>query len=66
MKASGYFFLSFISTVGLLIDTFINYDFYNGIIYLNNTNFPKVILMNFFISAGILIYLSLGIIIKFS
>jgi uncharacterized membrane protein len=61
MKVLGYFFLSLGSIIALLGNTFKNYDLQYAIIYLYNTNMPKVIILNFLISFGVLIYLTLSI-----
>ena len=61
MKVLGYFFLSLGSIIALLGNTFNNYDLQYAIIYLYNTNMPKVIILNFLISFGVLIYLTLSI-----
>ena len=60
MKVLGYFFLSLGSIIALLANTFKNFDLQYAIIYLYNTNLPKVIILNFFISFGVLIYITLG------
>jgi hypothetical protein len=61
MKVLGYFFLSLGSIIALLANTFKNYDLQYAIIYLYNTNLPKVIILNFFISFGVLAYITLGL-----